>query len=137
MQQGGTFASGVVGVHVGGRSNVDNRRIIYNYLKIINNLKNVPYCDHDVFIQECHCNFHLFSQVFFCHRSDYFKALFEFLHTAATNQEEDCRITIHDVTPAVFAVVVAYLYIDDAEVGQGKDILLRKIVHQTSSIYTG
>jgi hypothetical protein len=66
----------------------------------------------------CHGNFHLPSQVFFCHRSDYFRALFEFSQTAATNQdpEDDCRITIHDVTPAVFAVVVAYLYIDDAEV---------------------
>ncbi|CAB3983212.1 ankyrin repeat and BTB POZ domain-containing 1 [Paramuricea clavata] len=67
----------------------------------------------DVQGYEFYCN-----KVFFCHRSDYFKALFEFSQTAATNQdlEDDCRITIHDVTPAVFAVVVAYLYIDDAEI---------------------
>jgi hypothetical protein len=70
--------------------------------------------NYKFFIQECH----LFLQAFFCHRSDYFKAFFEFSQTAATNQspDEDCRVLIHDVTPAVFAVVVAYLYIDDAKV---------------------
>ncbi|XP_028398394.1 ankyrin repeat and BTB/POZ domain-containing protein 1-like isoform X2 [Dendronephthya gigantea] len=68
----------------------------------------------DVQNYEFYCN-----KVFFCHRSDYFKALFEFSETAASNQdlqEDDCRITINDVTPDVFSIVVTYLYIDEAEI---------------------
>lgn len=65
------------------------------------------------------------NKFFFSDRSDYFKALFEFSSAATARDvssgegagtEPFCRITIHDVTPDVFAVVVAYVYTNYAQI---------------------
>ncbi|XP_046839999.1 ankyrin repeat and BTB/POZ domain-containing protein 1-like [Xenia sp. Carnegie-2017] len=65
---------------------------------------------------EFHCN-----KVFFYHRSHYFKALFDFSNTATAadqrrNLTGNYSINIRDLTPDIFAVVVAYMYTDDAKI---------------------
>lgn len=63
--------------------------------------------------------FHIL-QLFFCGRSDYFRALLEYKYSESLSPEKELlsksipEIYLNDVTPDVFAAVVAFIYQDDA-----------------------
>ena len=60
------------------------------------------------------------SQLFFCGRSDYFRALLEYKHSEPSSpgkeefNEPVAEVFLNDVPPDVFAAVVAYIYQDNA-----------------------
>lgn len=71
-------------------------------------------------------------QVFFCGRSDYFRALLEYkLSESPQNEmfkESITEVYLNDVSPDVFAAVVAFIYQDTA-------LVSGRVVSQ--STYTG
>ena len=55
-------------------------------------------------------------QLFFCGRSDYFKALLEDHFGECSNSENIPTVVLHDVTAEIFVRVLSYVYTDSCEV---------------------
>ena len=76
--------------------------------------------------------------MFFCGRSDYFRALLEYKNSEASSSGQErlsesvVEVFLNDVSPDVFAAVVAYIYQDDALVKHSTNVTFELITSRVA-----